>query len=212
MISFAMVRRFIDGVLAASGAVDAAGQPLRCTPHDFRRMFATETVTGGLPVHIAARVLGHVSLDTTQGYVAVFQDDLIRSYRAFLGRRRTMRPSEEYREPSPQEWTEFQEHFHTRKLELGSCGRPYATPCRHEHACLRCPMLRVDPRQRGRLAEIIHNLAERIAEARVNGWLGEVQGLTVSLDAAAAKLASLDRPRTDGQATTDLGMPSVRPR
>ena len=29
--------------------------------------------TGGLPVHIAARILGHNSLDTTQSYMAVFR-------------------------------------------------------------------------------------------------------------------------------------------
>jgi cytochrome P450 len=45
-------------------------------------------------------------------------------------------------------------------------------------------MLRVDPRQRARLVEIVQSLAERISEARVGGgWLGEVEGLQVSLDA-----------------------------
>ena len=45
-------------------------------------------------------------------------------------------------------------------------------------------MLRVSPQQRPRLTEIIHNLHERIAEARMNGWHGELQGLEVSLAAA----------------------------
>jgi hypothetical protein len=26
------------------------------------------------------------------------------------------------------EWQEFQQHFELRKLELGTCGRPYGTP------------------------------------------------------------------------------------
>ena len=34
-------------------------------------------------------------------------------------------------------------------------------------------MLRVSPQQRPRLTEIISNLHERIAEARMNGWLGK---------------------------------------
>jgi site-specific recombinase XerD len=34
------------------------------------RLFATDAVTAGLPVHIAARVLGHHSLTTTQSYLA----------------------------------------------------------------------------------------------------------------------------------------------
>ncbi|MFE7112044.1 hypothetical protein ACFU98_31090 [Streptomyces sp. NPDC057575] len=25
------------------------------------------------------------------------------------------------------------EHFDKRRVELGSCGRPYGTPCPHEH-------------------------------------------------------------------------------
>ena len=87
----------------------------------------------------------------------------------------------------------MQRNFQLRKLELGDCGRPYGTPCVHEHSCIRCPMLRVDPRQRHRLIEIIRNLAERIGEAKDNGWHGEVDGLTVSLNAAEKKLAGLDR-------------------
>jgi hypothetical protein len=59
-----------------------------------------------------------------------------------------------------------QRNFEKRKLELGTCGRPYGTPCAHEHACIRCPMLRPDPSARGRLTQIIANLADRIAEAR----------------------------------------------
>ena len=72
-------------------------------------------------------------------------------------------------------------------------------------------MLRISPQQRPRLAEIIHNLRERITEARMNGWLGEVQGLQVSLEAAKRKLASLDRSieRNCRTGTADLGMPII---
>lgn len=172
-------------------------------------MFVTEAVTAGLPHR--RQLLGHASVDTTQAYHAVFQDDLVRSYRSFLDRRRAMRPTEEYREPTDLEWTEFQQHFHTRKLELGDCGRPYGTPCKHEHACVRCPMLRVDPRLRGRLIDIIHNLNDRVAEAKTNGWLGEVEGLQISLDAAKTKLRGLDRASTtEPPRLTNLGMPVIR--
>jgi len=211
VFSPATVYRLLQDALARTELRNAANQPLRYTPHDFRRMFATDAVTGGLPVHIVARLLGHTNLNTAQAYLAVFQDDLVRTYRAFLDRRRTRRPSEEYREPTEDEWREFNQHFAARKLELGDCGRPYGSPCKHEHSCIRCSMLRVDPRQRARLVEITRNLSERIAEARMNGWLGEVQGLQVSLDAAQTKLASLDRAqRTDGAGLTQLGIPVIR--
>lgn len=77
VLSEAAVKRLLDRTLECTGLRDQAGEPLRYTPHDFRRMFATEAATGGLPVHIAARILGHKTLTTTQAYLAVFQDDLI---------------------------------------------------------------------------------------------------------------------------------------
>jgi hypothetical protein len=56
-------------------------------------------------------------------------------------------------------------------------------------------MLRVDPQQHRRLEEIIRNLEGRIEEARVNGWLGEVQGLQISLKARGANSRhSIDSP------------------
>ncbi|WP_335985793.1 tyrosine-type recombinase/integrase [Glycomyces sp. MUSA5-2] len=210
VISPGTVPNLLNEVLARTGLTDRAGRPLHCTPHDFRRMFSTEAVTGGLPIHIAAKILGHANINTTEGYTAVFQDDLIHSYRAFVDRRRSTRPSEEYREPTAEEWIEFQQHFALRKLELGDCGRPYGTPCAHEHACVRCPMLRVDPRAKGRLQEIIANLTERIEEARANGWLGEIEGLKTSQTAAISKLASLNRAERNKPGRTELGLPSTR--
>jgi integrase len=127
------VARYLDQTLRRTGLTDRTGQPLRYTPHDFRRMFITEAVTGGLPVHIAARILGHHNLDTTHAYLAVFQPDVIRAYRSFVDNRRATRPAAEYREPTDEEWREFQQHFELRRLELGTCGRPYGTPCIHEH-------------------------------------------------------------------------------
>ncbi len=210
VISRNTVQRLLSLTLAHTELRDAANQPLNYTPHDFRRMFATEAVTGGLPVHIAARLLGHATITTTQAYLAVFQDELVRAYRTFLDKRRATRPTEEYREPTDEEWREFQQHFQIRKLELGDCGRPYGTPCKHEHACIRCPMLRIDPRARPRLIQIIHNLAERIEEARSNGWLGEVQGLQTSLEAAKNKLVNIDRTRnTHHSEPTNLGIPTI---
>jgi len=103
-----------------------------------------------------------------------------------------------------------QRNFELRKLELGTCGRPYGTPCKHEHACIRCPSLRLDERARPRMVEIIANLRDRIDEARMNGWLGEVQGLQISLNEAARKLVGLDRA-CDRQAVgpVDLAMPVI---
>lgn len=71
-------------------------------------------------------------------------------------------------------------------------------------------MLRPDPAARGRLTEIIANLADRITEARINGWLAEVEGLQCNLNGARAKLAMLDRTARNNAPATDLGMPAYR--
>jgi site-specific recombinase XerC len=111
---------------------------IKFTPHDFRRIFATDLVNNGLPIHIGAALLGHANLQTTRGYVAVFDEDVVRHYQQFLERRRQLRPTEEYRPTTEQEWADFENHFDKRKVELGNCARPYGTPCNHEHACIRC--------------------------------------------------------------------------
>ncbi len=191
--------------MAAAGITNTDGSPAHFSPHDFRRIFATEAVSQGLPVHIAAKILGHESLTTTQTYVAVYDHDVIDHHRAFIARRRATRPSQEYREPTDSEWDEFLGHWAARKLELGTCGRAYDTGCQHEHACIRCPMLRPDPTQQPRLEQIIASLTERIAEATERGWLGDVTGLTTSLDAARRKLVQMRRT------ATNLGLPA-RPR
>jgi hypothetical protein len=65
-----------------------------------------------------------------------------------------------------------------------------------------------DPDQRARLVEIEDNLAARIAEAKREGWLGEVEGLQVSLACARDKLSQIERRRPKTEAA-DLGMPRV---
>ena len=176
--------------------MDPTGAALRLTPHDFRRFFATEAVNGGLPIHIAAKLLGHLDLNTTKGYVAVYPEEVIRQYQGHLLRRRGSRPAIEYREPSEQEWEEFSHHFRHRKMALGDCYRPYGTPCPHEHACVRCPMLRMDPMQLPRLLQIEENTKTLLAEARERGWDGEIQGLEETLHHLGEKKAQGERMLT----------------
>ena len=90
----------------------------------------------------------------------------------------------------------------------GTRGRAFSTPCIHEHACVRCPMLWPDPAQRDRLVEIRDNLIARILEAKREGWLGEVEGLQISLAGAEEKLPQIDK-RLHGDSSTDLGMPTL---
>jgi hypothetical protein len=152
-------------------------------------------------------IAGHRDINVTMGYKAVYPDEAIQS-QAFLTRRRAMRPTEEYRVPTDAEWQEFLGHFERRKVSTGICGRAFGTPCIHEHSCLRCSMHWPDPAQRPRIAEIRDNLLARIAEAEHEGWLGEVEGLQISLAAANDKLAQIDR-RSPPATSVNIGMPAL---
>jgi hypothetical protein len=141
------------------------------------------------------------------GYAAIYPEDVIAHHRAFIARRRAERPSEEYRELTAAEWDEFLAHFELRKVALGTCGRDHGTPCQHENACVRCPLLRVDPAQTPRLEEIHANLVDRLAEAKQQGWLGEVAAIETTMAAADQKLEAMRAAR---HATVLLGMPEIR--
>lgn len=193
VLNTATLRSMLIAAARRADLRDVDGSELRFTPHDMRRVFATETVNSGLPLHIAQKLLGHLDLNTTQGYVAVYPEQIIQHYRDYLARRRETRPSEEYREPTAEEWNDFQEHFTLRKVALGTCHRPYGTPCVHEHACVRCPMLQIDPAQKPRLLAIEANTVERLDEARSMKWLGEVNALEESLRHIRAKRDQLSR-------------------
>ncbi|RKE05036.1 phage integrase family protein [Streptomyces sp. TLI_171] len=208
-ISSGAVRKMLTTALTHTGLTDSVtGGPLHFTPHDFRRLFITDAVLSGLPPHIAQVIAGHQDINVTLGYKAVYPDEAVQAHLAFLARRRAMRPTDEYRVPTDEEWTEFLGHFERRKVSIGTCGRAFSTPCIHEHACVRCPMLWPDPAQRDRLVEIRDNLHARIEEAEREGWLGEVEGLRVSLAGAEDKLAQIARHAAS--ALVALPMPTLR--
>ena len=59
-------------------------------------------------------------------------------------------------------------------------------------------MLWPEPTQRPRLIEIRDNLRVRIDEAQQNGWLGETEGLQLSLAGTTEKLSQLDHRHPQG--------------
>ena len=148
-ISGATVSTLLDEALARTGLVDQDGTPLRCTPHDFRRMFITDAIRSGLPPHIAQIVAGHRNINVTMGYNAVYPDDAIQAHLAFLARRRALRPTEEYRMPTDEEWQEFLGHFERRKVSIGT---------------LRA-LLRFTVYPRARLCPLLHALARPLSTA-----------------------------------------------
>lgn len=70
------------------------------------------------------------------------------------------------------------------------------------------------PQATGSEYKMIHNPKERIAEATMNWWLGEAQGLQVGLAEATKKIVGLDRRLErnragHGKGIVSLGMPVI---
>lgn len=194
VFSDSTIRKYLAQAAAKAGLRDADGTLLRPTPHDFRRLYLIELVANKLPVHIAAQLAGHRSLNTTQGYVAIYPQDVFDHYDQFLQRRRATRPGEEYRQPTPEELHVFANHFGRRRVELGDCVRPYGSGCTHEHACIRCHFLTLDPSSGPRLNNIEQDLHHRIKTAQEQTWLADVEQLQITLRKLEEKRATL-QPR-----------------
>lgn len=141
-ISPAACRTLLNVAIAESGLANVDGETLRYRPHDFRRIFVTDAIMNGLPPHIAQIICGHQNINTTMGYKAIYPEEAIEADRAFVARRRATRPSDEYRTPTSAEWDSFLSHFEKRKVSVGTCARAFGTSCIHEHACVRCSLLR----------------------------------------------------------------------
>jgi hypothetical protein len=92
-MSVTMVRDLVRRATKALVPVHPEFADIRFSPHDFRRLFATDLVNDGLPIHIGAALMGHLNVQTTRGYVAVFDEDVVRHYQEFLDRRRAQRHS-----------------------------------------------------------------------------------------------------------------------
>lgn len=136
----------------------------------------------------AAHRPGHRDSNLTHRYKAAYPE-AIQAHLAVLARRRSLRPSEEYPVPTDEEWQKSLGHFERRTVSIGTCARAFSTPCIHDHARVRWPMLWPDPKQRSRLVEIRDNLTARVGEAERDDWSGEVEELQISFAGAENKLA-----------------------
>ncbi|PRY62845.1 phage integrase family protein [Knoellia remsis] len=201
------IRKYLAQAAAKAGVRDSDGTLIRPTPHDFRRLYLTELVANKLPIHIAAQLAGHRSLNTTQGYVAIYPQDVFDHYDQYLERRRATRPGEEYRQPTAEELQVFADHFGRRRVELGDCVRPYGSGCTHEHACIRCQFLTVHPSSSPRLREIETDLHQRIETAQAQTWLADVEQLRITLRRLEEKQATLN----DASPPVSLGPLAAHP-
>lgn len=122
------VRVAIREAIPRSGLKDENGAEYKFTPHDFRRLFATSALSSGLPIHILAKLMGHQNISTTQGYAAIHDEETLRHFRSFLDRRRALRPTDDYLEPSDAEIRDFHEHSRRGRSNSEAAVEPMGRP------------------------------------------------------------------------------------
>lgn len=86
---------------------------------------------------------------------------------------------------------------------------PLRHTVQHEHACIRCPMLHVNPKMLDRFAELEDDLRARRARAEAEGWLGEIEGIDLTLHFLAGEREQANRMQQITR-TVGLGVPGFR--
>jgi integrase len=138
-ISTQSIRQRIQELSLAAGARHADGTPLRLSPHDCRRVFATEHLNNNTPVHVIAALLGHAGLDTVMIYAKLYPDTLIEGYRASMrGLYTDIYDTDALRAPTAEEWNAFAASCSLRDMGTHVCALPTGEHCTRGLVCLGC--------------------------------------------------------------------------
>jgi len=120
---------------------DAAGELVNVTPHRFRHTFATELLDKGVPIDVVQKLLGHLSIHSTEIYATVTDTRLREQWEkgVFVNVR-----GEVLGTPTgiagDAEWLLHKIGRAVQPLPNGWCGLPIQQTCPHANACLdNCP-------------------------------------------------------------------------
>jgi site-specific recombinase XerD len=138
-MSIQTIRGRLQEMSVAAGARHVDGTPLRLSPHDCRRVFATEHLNNNTPVHVIAALLGHAGLDTVMIYAKLYPDSLVDGYRAAMrGRYSDVYDVDALRAPTAQEWATFAASCSLRDMGTHVCALPTGEHCSRGLVCLGC--------------------------------------------------------------------------
>lgn len=126
----------------------------------------------------------------------------------FLDRRRAQRPESEYRKPTKTEWSEFNENFDKRRVELGSCG-PLRDPLPARTRLHPLPNAQRQPKMLPRLDELEEDLLARRERAVAEDWGGEIDGLDLTLTLTFLRSKREQARRFERSGPVPLGLPTI---
>jgi hypothetical protein len=122
-----------------AGARHADGAALILTPHDCRRVFASEHLNAHTPVHVIQALLGHATIDTVMIYAKRYPDQFITDYRkAMRGLYTDVYGPNANQAPTAAEWAEFTANCSLGDMGTHVCALPTGEHCPRGLVCLGC--------------------------------------------------------------------------
>lgn len=133
------IRGRLSALSLAAGAKHSDGRPLALTPHDCRRVFASEHLNSHTPVHVIQALLGHATVNTVMIYAKLYPTQLVEEYRrAMRGLYGDVYGPEAHRAPTDQEWAAFTANCSMRDMGTHMCALPTGEHCPRGLVCLGC--------------------------------------------------------------------------
>lgn len=139
MIGLSTIRSSLRALSRRAAAKNHEGLPLDVSPHDCRRLFASEHLNNGTPLHVVQALLGHERLDTVMIYAKLYPRTLVEEYRRHVrGVYQAMHGPESLRAPTAEEWTRLSESCDLRDMGTHLCALPAGEYCPKGLVCLGC--------------------------------------------------------------------------
>ena len=204
-ISIQTIRGRLQEISVAAGARRVDGTPLRLSPHDCRRVFATEHLNNNTPVHVIAALLGHAGLDTVMIYAKLYPDSLVDGYRAAMrGRYSDVYDVDALRAPTAEEWAAFAASCSLRDMGTHVCALPTGEHCSRGLVCLGCVHAQPKKTAAPVFRRMIASHTRALAKARDLGEpAGQLAARELELDRLRSALRRAEELTTDASAALE---------
>jgi integrase len=151
---------------------DAAGRPVRVTPHRFRHTLGTRLINNEVPLDTVRRLLDHESPEMTARYATIKDQTLRREWERYQ-QRINIRGEVIHLDPdgpmSDAAWAKENLARAKQTLPNGYCGLPLQQTCPHPNACLTCDHFLTTPEFLGQHRDQLKRTSELLAAARQEG-------------------------------------------
>ncbi|MBV9196643.1 MAG: site-specific integrase [Solirubrobacterales bacterium] len=138
-LALAAIRTRLARLSRLAEARSADGSSLIVRPHDCRRAFAPEHLNNNTPIHVIQALLGHASPDTVMVYAKLYPSTLVEEYRKAVRAVYTdHHGADSLRNPTREEWAEFQASCSMRDMGTHLCALPTGEHCARGLVCLGC--------------------------------------------------------------------------